>query len=448
MRTAIPVVCLLFAGCTASMTSAGPAAPVPTLAQTIPEPSASSSAVVPPEPVAARTTAASYDPGRLQPPPGIESQRVWVHNVAGGEILGSRDGGVTWVKLGRVMSPISGGVWRPTIDGGVLAFNFLRGDSQTFATAVNAIHLRFSDPAGYQLPEDPEAPLVAPHAVSLMPKKSSTSSGSDTDMTRVALTDIPPGTSLFGPEWSPKVGSKVLMGDGVTFKPIPYDYGPDNKVLERSHILIITERMNPEIESLEFENHAGGKVTLKRAGEDPFQAAKVVQPVSGIGRFEGSEFIPKMGTVRANHPGVFCIGTTDVNLDTEITHPIPAELINELRGGFQILPSHHYRDRSMNSGGDHPYVYLVVGPIQDPPHLKRYDMGIDGAYPLFFQGVRAGTGVTSFKFKGDERWYDISDALALGKFKSSDGKVLKHLRGYVKDALAEVTHIRFENLTH
>lgn len=97
----------------------------------------------------------------------------------------------------------------------------------------------------------------------------------------------------------------------------------------------------------------------------------------------------------------------------------------------------------MESGGDHPYVFMVVGPIQDPPNLKRYDMGIEGRYPLYSFGMRAGAGTTYFKFKDDPNtWYELGEAVKLGKFKQNSGKVLKHLRGYIKDALSQVTDIR------
>jgi hypothetical protein len=255
-----------------------------------------------------------------------------------------------------------------------------------------------------------------------------------------ALTDIPGGTGIFGGKWSPRVGSEVLMGDGKDFFPIPYEYGPDSGKPERSHILIVTHKYKNEIEYIEFENLVGGKVIVKRKGEDPVHVAKVTQSVSGVGRFTGSEYTKIPGNIRANHAGVICFGTTDKNVDPNVP---PVSDIMELMGGFQVVPSHHYQDSSMGSGGNHPFVYLVIGPIIDPPNLKRYDMGVDGQYPFFYKAFRAGTGATYFKFKGDNaNWIELTAAVKAGKFKTSNGTVVKHLRGYIKDALVEVTAIR------
>lgn len=375
-----------------------------------------------------------------------EKFRILIENVPKGEIKGSRDGGVTWQRIGQVVMPVYGAIWEPTLNGaGVLAFNFLRGESNVFATAVNALHIRFSDPEGYVLPEDPRAPLVPPHAISLAPKEITMPVAiEDPVLNKIIYTDIPGGKGIFGEEWSPQVGSKVTLGDGTEFSPIKYELGPDGRNPKRSQILIVVENDPAEIEYLDFENQAGGKVTAKRLGMEPAVVAKVLQPVLGIGRFKGSEFLPQPGVIRANHAGVLDIGTTDVNIDPDYSGGLPSDepAINELRGGIQVVPSHHYQDQSMNSGGDHPFVYMVVGPMIDPPDLVRYDRGIDGSYPLFYKGLRGGEGKTLLQFQGDTAWYEMTEAVKAGKFVRSDGSVMKHLRGYVKDAFIKVTRIR------
>jgi len=280
---------------------------------------------------------------------------------------------------------------------------------------------------------------VDPRGVSILPKDTATDAGPGES--RSAITDIPAGTGLFGPEWSPKIGAKVFMGDGTRWAPIPYEYGPTDQVASRSRILIVTPRARNEIEWVHFENKPQGRVIVKLAGEaTEYHVAKVIQPVLGTGRFVGSEFIRKPGVLRANHAGVFCVGTTDKNVDPAIPAGTP---INELRGGFQILPSHHYQDPSMSSGGDHGFVYMVVGPIQDPVDLVRYDRGIDGQYPLFRNGFRAGGGRTEMRFQGDAKWYELQDAVKAGRFRRADGTVIQHLRGVIPDAFREVTDIRF-----
>lgn len=364
-----------------------------------------------------------------------------IHNVVGGEIVGSLDQGKTWKEIGRVVFASQGEYWRPTVSpSGVLAFNFARGPSTVFASAVNNLHLRFSDPPGYKLPDDYDAELVEPHGFSIAP--------ADTpESPRIIVTNNPGGTGVFGKEWSPKVGALVFMGDDKKYEPIPYDVAPNPNIVERSYILIKSQEDSEDIEYLDFENKVSGKVMLKVAGQEARQVAKVLKPVEGVGRYVGSEFLQQPGQIRANHLGVFDVGTTDINIDPEIQKPLPKDeaTINPLRGGFQVVPSHHFQDRSMQSGGDHAQVYLEVGPIIDPPHLKRYDMGIEGTYPLFKSGIRGGVGVTCFKFVGIDKWFELKHAVQLGKFRTKSGEKLKHLRGYVKDALYRVTAIRVIN---
>lgn len=373
-------------------------------------------------------------------PKSTELRRLLIENSAGGAIQGSRDGGKTWTQLGKVVRPIQGGIWLPTVKPyGVLAFNFLRGPSNVFATAVNAVHLRFSDPTGYELPLNPKDPLVTPHGASLLPREIIEDPASTP--AHAALTDIPAGTGIFGPDWSPRVGSRIYLGDGQNWRSIPYAQGPDVGTPGRSKLLIVTEKQPNEIEWVEFENTQGGQVLVKREGEtEPVRVAKVLQPVRGIGRFVGSELIPRPGVIRANHAGVFCIGTTDAKSDPSSIPPKTD--VNEIRGGFQIVPSHHYQDQSMSNGGDHGYVYMVVGPWEDPSNLDRYDRGIDGQYPLFRHGFQAGGGQTYMRFRGDPLWYELNLAIRQGKFKNAQGNVVEHLRGIQKDVFSEVTHIR------
>jgi peptidoglycan/xylan/chitin deacetylase (PgdA/CDA1 family) len=379
------------------------------------------------------------DSPRLSVPASVESHRVSIQNRAGGEIRGSRDQGRTWVKLGTVTTPIRGGLWYPTRTAGVLAFHFLRGPSQVFGSAVNAIHVRVSDPEGYTLPSDPTLPLNDPEAFSIMPRGSSSSSGIDQSGPAVAVTDMAPGTGLFSALWSPKVGSQVLVA-APGQPPVPVAAGTSPPL--DSEILIVVDRAVREIETIEIENVVGGRVLLKREGEAPFQVAKVKKPVSGVGRFQGSEYVRRVGSVRANHAGVLCIGTSDAGTPVNGVMPTLPANATDLRGGFQIVPSFHFEDRSMKSGNGHPEVYLVVGPVQDPPSIPRYDFGIEGSWPLFLQGLRAGMGSTELRFRGESTWIELSQAIAQGRIRGSKGEVLKSLRGKQLTSLSAVEGIR------
>lgn len=369
--------------------------------------------------------------------PARETHRVSLENAWNGKIKGSRDGGHTWQVLGEVKVPVQGEFWVPGRDNGVLAFNFLRGHSSVFASAVNNLHIRFADPEGYSLPADVNIPPVDGHGVTFAPAETL-----GTEVSKFAgITSIPGGTGIFGPEWSPRIGDKVSVSNGTSLSSIPYDFsllptGPKNT------LVMITQDSTCDIEFLEFDNFAEGKVRLKTAKGPAVEIAKVKQGVLGTGRFIGSEFISQPGVVRANHAGVLDIGTTDINSDPNV--PRGGD-INELRGGFQIVPSHHYQDPSMQNGRDHGFVYMVVGPLIDPPHLKRYDMGVEGTAPLFSQGLRAGHGVTEVQFRGSQAWIELNDALRSGKFRDSENEPVYHLRGVHKDVFRDVVKFRVTN---
>jgi hypothetical protein len=240
------------------------------------------------------------------------------------------------------------------------------------------------------------------------------------------------------------MGSEVLIGDGVRFAPIAYDSRIGAPGAGPEVILIRSLEENLPMESLEIENRIGGNVTAKWAGSRaPQVIARVEQAVRGVGRFVGSEFVQTVGSIRANHAGVLCVGTTDIATAPDLVRPIPANQINELRGGFQIVPSIHYRDESMRSGGNHSEVYLVVGPVSGTPaDAIRYDSGVEGTYPLFNGGFSAGKGTTWVRFTGESQWIELRDAIAQGRFVAPDGKPIEHLRGYQKTVLENIAGIR------
>lgn len=379
--------------------------------------------------------------------PRFEIHRILIENIPNGKILGSRDKGQTWAQIGTVLLPIRGGVWQPSNPnvedgGGVKAFDYLRGPSNIFASAVNNLHIRFSDPEGYSLPEDINIQPLLGRGVSFAPANEFPQD-IEKFPKRIGVVSNHGGEGLFG-EWSPRVGSKVFYGiangNQSHFQPIPYTGVVDTNP-SFSTIAIVTESNEFEnIDYFEFENTTNGHVFVKYPSTEAVAIAKVLKPVSGVGRFSGSEYVARPGVLRANHAGVVCIGTTDVNTDKSIPKGTP---IAELRGGFQIVPSHHWQDESMNSGGDHASVYMVVGPLQDPPDLKRYDRGIEGTYPLFYNGMNAGQGQTYFQFRNQPEWIEIGDAVRRGFFRQKDGKVIAHLRAHLPDVLKDVTAIRF-----
>lgn len=416
------------------------------------------------------------DHSKLNVPTENETQRLSIHNVKNGAICGSKDGGKTWTHLGHVILPIEGGVWKPTQrNNKVFAFNFLRGESNVFASAINNLHIRLSDPAGYVLPADTKIQPIHSHAVSIAPKETLDLNPIDLadedGKRRVAVTDIPGGQTIFSGEWTSRIGAAAYMGDGKTFAPIPYDLGPNANVENRSYILIVTAQAKKQVEYLEFENKKGGLAYAKYEGEELQPIARVTQAVRGIGRFDGSGFLQMPGQVRANHPGVLDIGTTDVNIDPTVDKTLnpPAYKQADYFGGFQIVPSHHYEDTSMSKEpkGIAHEVYMVLAPLTGPTNgLERYDLGLEGTFPLFKDGLHAGKGTTYFQFGEGTQYIELNDAVKQGMFKHKEVKkvldtngnpvldangkpvttetivTVEHLRGKILDALTGVTKIK------
>ena len=122
-------------------------------------------------------------------------------------------------------------------------------------------------------------------------------------------------------EYSPYVGSPVYIvnqiGVSVLFNNIQlYQYA--------TALQVRVYRPEPEIEYFEIENKELGKAWYRDADGEDHQFAVVESPVSGTGRFEGSLYQGR-GMVRANHPGVICVSTSE----------------KRQIGGFQIIPLSH-----------------------------------------------------------------------------------------------------------
>jgi hypothetical protein len=177
------------------------------------------------------------------------------------------------------------------------------------------------------------------------------------------VTDLPAGSGIFGGLWAPIVGSKVgyyrnIQDEGAdAFPPLPatdsYTPSPGDRLI----ITVTRKQYNPEY--IEFENRFGGIVWVKELGLDPYPIAQVLKPVAGAGRFGGSEYAGR-GRIRANHPGVICISTSDKG---DI-------------GGFQIIPRDHSMSPEMTYARTKTQ-WMVVGP------LWAFDKSWEGLPPLF-----------------------------------------------------------------
>lgn len=144
----------------------------------------------------------------------------------------------------------------------------------------------------------------------------------------------PPGHGIFG-AWAPTVGSKVKPNLNKQYKGI----------LKEPWVLEIRQEPKVSPYFVEIENRPGGKITLWTR-EGPSILGRVIKPVSGSGRFQGTLFQDK-GRIRANHPGVIDISTS------------PKGQI----GGFQILPLEHAASREMYSAWKLTQ-WLIVAPYK------------------------------------------------------------------------------------
>lgn len=280
----------------------------------------------------------------------VEIARLRVHNIAGGEIEGSRDGGQTWQTIGHVLQPTQKVNRR-----GFTASKYAPVGSIA-ATAVNAIHLKASQ-------NKPENRGVI---WSLSPK-------ADTEAGRVSLqsevapgasafTDIPGGSGIFGGPFTPFVGNPISLDNNRdnTLSPLPDNYVP--KLGDSWTVLIQRPRDHPR--EIVFENRFGGQVTIQYRGEEARVIGTVLKPVVGVGRFVGSYF-SEVGRLRANHNGVIDVSTS------------PRGVV----GSFQIVPATHANAPELS------YIqtstqWMVVGPV------SVLDQTPEGVAPLFSSYLR------------------------------------------------------------
>jgi hypothetical protein len=234
------------------------------------------------------------------------------------------------------------------------------------ATAVNAIHI------------DTDHDYAAGHGVifTLCPLEFADFNPKDYksyfNKSSSLFTDIPAGTAIFGGQWAPLVGSKLLLapgGDMAKCTPVATGYIPK----DGETLVIRVERRKYNPEWIEFENSFGGLIWVKEIGLDAYPIGQVLKPVVGVGRFLGSQYAG-IGRIRASHPGVLCISTS------------PEGTI----GGFQIIP----RDHSMSPEMTFARIktqWMVVGPLWalDPSWEGLPPLFTDYFYPAFTPALNA-----------------------------------------------------------
>ena len=262
------------------------------------------------------------------------------------------------------------------------------------ASAVNALHILMSveDGKGRTMsvvPQETIAPAAGAGASIVLDSKA--------------------GTGFFG-AWAPPVGTSVLLDTGDGIHPLESGKLP---VEGCTMIFRVYEKNIPY--AVEFENRPGGRV-MAWSRDGAALVARVLRPVGGVGRFEGTLF-QEPGRVRANHSGVIDISTS------------PLGKI----GGFQIIPWDHALKSKEMQGAWQLTQWLILG----PPDGKSM-MG--GTAPLFAGGLIPGPA------EGEQLW-DIWSTygrrpLVLARIAGGEWQKLPVAEGKVDDALAEVTHLK------
>lgn len=271
--------------------------------------------------------------------------RIKVWNLPGGTVEVSRDQGKSWEELGRVIRPTT------RVDRAGYAASRWVDDGKVAATSVNAIHVKTrsgTDEQGMIF-------SLLPREFNQLLKQYGSYFSPDSSV----YTDIPAGEGIFGGGWAPFVGNVVMVSrPGAEVVPIPKDFIP--AIGDKIYIMVDQPVAVPK--EIFFENWAEGKVTIKYWGGEEEVIGKVVQPVAGIGRFEGTRYASP-GRIRANHAGVIDVSTS------------PLGKI----GGFQIVPSQHGAKMGVGAGKAQ---YLIVAPVEEKG--KK----LEGRPPLFKSFIR------------------------------------------------------------
>lgn len=271
------------------------------------------------------------------------------------------------------------------------------GESGTVcATAVNAVHMLVSIEKGKGrtlsiTPQETIAPAAGPGASIVVSSKA--------------------GEDIFG-AWAPFVGSKatVRAHDG-TERPLSADSLP-----KKGDTLIITvAETSDRPYMVDVENRPGGRVTAWY-GSGPKTIARVIVPLGGTGRFEGTLF-QKTGAIRANHCGVIDVSTTPLGKT----------------GGFQIIPwDHALRSKEMQSVWNMTQ-WMVVAPADGKSMMGATE-------PLFKKCLVSGPA-------DSEKLWDIwstygRKSLVTARYNNGKWERLRESAGRQDNSLRDITELR------
>jgi hypothetical protein len=262
------------------------------------------------------------------------------------------------------------------------------------ASAVNAVHILISVEDGKGrtmsvIPKETIAPAAGAGASIVLGAKA--------------------GTGFFG-AWAPPVGTKITVSGDLEIRPLE-----SGRLPEQGETLVFSVYEADIPYMAEFENRPGGKVTAwSQSGAEVI--ARVIRPVAGTGRFEGTLF-QDPGRIRASHSGVIDVSTS------------PRGEI----GGFQIIPWDHALSSKEMQGAWSMTQWMIIA------HPDGKSM-LGGTAPLFAGGLVPGTS------EGEELW-DLWSTygrkpLVLARIGGGEWGKLPLSSGRADSALKEVTHLR------
>jgi hypothetical protein len=278
---------------------------------------------------------------------GMEILRIRVVNDYQGAVAVSRDMGLEWEQVGRVLR-----YTESVNERGYTASKWVE-PGHVAATAVNAIHLNVGE---NEMDDRGIVFSLLPREFLAPPKDYRSFLSPDSSI----YTDIRAGTAIFGGDAAPLVGSPVFLEIDSVLVPVMADYVP-----RRGDVLLIRVLQSvPGPISVEFENWSGGSVIMLHADGSKDVLGWVIRPVRGVGRFAGSIYA-SVGRIRAGHAGVVDVSTS------------PDGLV----GAFQIIPVGHALSPEMQSAWQKTQ-WMIVGPVENESDLW------EGLRPLFCGYVR------------------------------------------------------------
>ena len=262
----------------------------------------------------------------------------------------SCDGGANWLLIGRVSTPATASLT------GYLASGYAPIGAVA-ATAVHGIRIRLGSTSESY-----------PNLINILPREFAATPhffGGQIAGASGIYTNIPTGVGLFR-ELAPYVGSPTYLvsTDGHTLAPLLSSYVPH----EGDTLEIISREASDPLVSVEFVNHGGGTVTAVYASGRTQLVTHVVQPVAGVGRFDGTSYTG-VGAVNTNHTCVITVSTAPISRSMLLEGTGA-----ERRGGFQIEPYYH-NTQTQEVGAPQA---MVIG----TPHSQLPES--EGRPPLFF----------------------------------------------------------------